>query len=226
MVNAAFQTLIERWDGTSWSIVASPNTSPAQSNALYNVQCSAPWDCWAVGHYISASGALQTLTEHYTAAPPTPTSVVSRKTHGTAGTFDIDLPLTGDPGIECRSGGPNGNHDVVFAFADPTPIAVANCNGNPAATSSSGNETTVHCTSISNAQRVVVSLGGISVSMDVLLGDATANKTVSNTDVASIKAQVAASVTSSNFRNDVNANGTISNTDVSVTKAQVGTSLP
>ena len=45
-------------------------------------------------------------------------------------------------------------------------------------------------------------------------------------DVAAVKAQVAAPVTASNFRNDVNANGVISNTDVSLTKAQVGTSLP
>ena len=48
--------------------------------------------------------------------PATPTSVVSRKTHGTAGAFDISLPLTGSAGIECRSGGANGNHQVVFAF--------------------------------------------------------------------------------------------------------------
>jgi hypothetical protein len=226
VVNAAFQTLIERWDGISWTIVSSPNTNPAQSNVLYNVQCAAPWDCWAVGHYISASGAAQTLTEHYTAPPPTPTSIVSRKAHGSAGTFDIDLPLTGNPGIECRSGGPNGDHDVVFAFADPAPIAVATCNGNPATTSSSGDETTVHCTGISNAQRVTVSLGGISVSMDVLLGDVSANDVVTNTDVASVKSPVGASVSASNFRNDVNANGIVSNTDVSATKAQVGASLP
>jgi hypothetical protein len=32
-------------------------------------------------------------------------SVVSRKTHGSAGTFDVDLPSSGWPGIECRSGG-------------------------------------------------------------------------------------------------------------------------
>jgi hypothetical protein len=44
--------------------------------------------------------------------------------------------------------------------------------------------------------------------------------------VALIKAQVAAPVTASNFRNDVNTNGIISNTDVSATKAQVGTSVP
>jgi hypothetical protein len=68
--------------------------------------------------------------------------------------------------------------------------------------------------------------GNVSATMGVLIGDVNANKVVSNTDVASIKGQVAAPVTSSNFRNDVNANGVISNTDVSTTKAQVGTVLP
>ncbi len=31
--------------------------------------------------------------------------VVSRKTHGNVGVFDINLPATGNPGIECRTGG-------------------------------------------------------------------------------------------------------------------------
>jgi hypothetical protein len=52
------------------------------------------------------------------------------------------------------------------------------------------------------------------------------NGVVTNTDVAAVKGEVSAPVTSSNFRSDVNANGVISNTDVSLTKAQVGTSLP
>ena len=29
-----YQTLIEHWDGTSWAIVTSPNTSTTQSNVL------------------------------------------------------------------------------------------------------------------------------------------------------------------------------------------------
>jgi hypothetical protein len=62
--------------------------------------------------------------------------------------------------------------------------------------------------------------------MGVLVGDVSANKVVSNTDVAAVKGQVAAPVSGSNFRTDVNANGVISNTDVSTTKAQVGTTLP
>ena len=240
---SAYQTLIERWDGTSWAIVTSPNTSATQDNYLngvtcasasdcwavgyyfngialsdpdralgrdlvghrhlaqhqphadttsssrdvrvgvgllgrrlllrqrqsdphravgrdlvghrhlaqhqrtqdnflYGVTCVSASDCWAVGYYYNGSGLsdpdralgrdlvghrhlaqhqhhaaqrplwrdvrvgvgllgrrlqrrhAQTLAEHYTAPPPIPTSVVSRKTHGTAGDFDIDLPLS------------------------------------------------------------------------------------------------------------------------------------
>ncbi len=39
---------------------------------------------------------------------------VSRKTHGAAGVFDIDLPLTGPPAVECRSGA--AGHTLVFTF--------------------------------------------------------------------------------------------------------------
>jgi hypothetical protein len=45
------------------------------------------------------------------------------------------------------------------------------------------------------------------IPMSVQLSDIRANKIVSNSDVASVKSQVAAPVTTSNFRNDVNANG-------------------
>jgi hypothetical protein len=64
------------------------------------------------------------------------------------------------------------------------------------------------------------------VTVGVLVGEVTANKSASNTDVSGVKGQVGATVTSANFRNDITANGVISNTDVSTTKAQVGTTLP
>ena len=68
------QTLIERWNGTSWKIVNSPNTSATQSNLLYGVTCGSTPDCWAVGYYYNASSAAQTLALKYTASPtPTPT---------------------------------------------------------------------------------------------------------------------------------------------------------
>ena len=49
------QTLIEHWNGTSWSVVPSPNTSAAEFNTLYGVTCASPSDCWAVGQYIANS---------------------------------------------------------------------------------------------------------------------------------------------------------------------------
>ena len=93
----------------------------------------------------------------------------------------------------------------------------------------------INLTGVTNVQTIVVTLTGVSdgtntsnvqATMGVLFGDVSGNGTVSNTDVASVKSQVAAPVDSSNFRDDVTANGIISNTDVSSTKAQVGTIIP
>jgi hypothetical protein len=41
------QTLIEHWDGTSWSVVPSPN--PGWANQLYGVAAASETDVWAVG---------------------------------------------------------------------------------------------------------------------------------------------------------------------------------
>ena len=57
-------TLIERWDGTSWAIIASPNTSPTQSNLLQGVTCVSASNCWAVGYYNTGS-VHQTLIERW-----------------------------------------------------------------------------------------------------------------------------------------------------------------
>ncbi len=44
------QTLIEGWDGTSWSPAASPD-SGTSDNDLYGVTCASSTECWAVGDY-------------------------------------------------------------------------------------------------------------------------------------------------------------------------------
>ena len=89
------ETLIEQWDGSSWSIVASPNFSNGHT-VLSGVACASASECWATGSL---------LAEFSPTIPPL-TSVASRMTHGSAGTFDINLPLIGTRGVECRSGGP------------------------------------------------------------------------------------------------------------------------
>ena len=39
-------------------------------------------------------------------------------------TFDINLPLTGDAGIECRSGGASNDYQIVFSF--PSSVTFTN----------------------------------------------------------------------------------------------------
>jgi hypothetical protein len=43
------QTLVETWNGTSWTITPSPNTSTADDNDLNGVSCTSPLACVAVG---------------------------------------------------------------------------------------------------------------------------------------------------------------------------------
>jgi hypothetical protein len=58
------QTLIEHWNGTTWSVVASPNAGKS-TNVLNAVKAASATDVWAVGQFSNASGFRQTLTEHW-----------------------------------------------------------------------------------------------------------------------------------------------------------------
>ena len=230
----AVRTVIEQWDGTSWVIVTSPNTSATQNNILSGVTCVSASECWAVGSYRNG----RTLVLRYTPSPPIPTSVVSRKTHATAGTFDIDLPLVGTPGIECRSGGANGDYQVVVTFAVPvtfTSATVSSGTGGVAVAIASGNQVFVNLTGVTNAQRITLTLVGVNdgtnrgdvpVSMSVLLSDVNGSGRVDSGDVSLVRQQTLQTVTSSNFREDINASGRIDAGDVSVARQQTLTSLP
>lgn len=58
------QTLVEHWNGTSWSVVQSPNVGEANIlTAVANVPGTR--ELWAVGSYGNPGSTLQTLTEHY-----------------------------------------------------------------------------------------------------------------------------------------------------------------
>src|SRR5439155_411201 len=115
-------TVIEHFDGTSWSIVNSPNPSPAKYNVPLGVTCQSATDCWAVGYYFNVNGVYQNIIEHYTVPSVQLNAVVSRKVHGSVGTFDVNLPLTGPPAIECRAPGQTGttgvDYKLIFVFPD------------------------------------------------------------------------------------------------------------
>ena len=67
---AATLTLIEHFDGTSWSIIPSPNVGPNsiyQSNRLFGLTANSSNDIWAFGSYFAAdgSGHQKTLLLHW-----------------------------------------------------------------------------------------------------------------------------------------------------------------
>jgi hypothetical protein len=57
------KSLIQRWNGTSWTIVSSPNPGTF-GNSLLGVEATAANDIWAVGWKNSGSG-LRSLLLHY-----------------------------------------------------------------------------------------------------------------------------------------------------------------
>ena len=63
------QTLVEHWNGTAWSVVASSNQG-TRNNYLNGVGVVSANDLWAVGDYINSSFVNQTLVEHYSPQCP------------------------------------------------------------------------------------------------------------------------------------------------------------
>jgi hypothetical protein len=64
--NGVGQTLVERWDGTLWTIVDSPN--PSGSSSFRTVTCASPAqpeECWAVGETVTGQQRAQTLIEEW-----------------------------------------------------------------------------------------------------------------------------------------------------------------
>jgi hypothetical protein len=181
---------------------------------------------------------------------PAPTSIVSRKTHGAAGPFDVDLKAPA-PGVECRTGGATGDHTVILTF--PASVTVVGngtvkaqvtsgtgqvgtggvANGN--AVSVSGAVVTVPLTNVANAQRLTIAIfgvndgtrsGDVNLPVRVLLGDTNNNQSVNASDIGQTKGQSGVPVSATNFRTDVNVNGSINASDIGQVKAQSGTSVP
>jgi hypothetical protein len=56
-------TLAERWNGTSWSIMATPNPSGFTFAAMWSVSCTSATVCSAPGYYKNSAGTELALTE-------------------------------------------------------------------------------------------------------------------------------------------------------------------
>ena len=162
---------------------------------------------------------------------------VSRKMHG-ATMFDIDLPLTGPAGIECRTGGMNSDHQVVVSFPSPVTVASASVTtgtGSVSNFTTSGSQVTVNLTGVANAQTIVLTLVGVNngtstsnvtIPMEVLLGDTTGDRFVNAGDALQTRSRSGQATEATNFRSDVNTDGFLNSGDTTVVRSRAGTFLP
>ena len=195
----------------------------------------------AAGSASLPTGGSDFALARYGACPPDfqLTAAASRKVHGGQRSFDITLPLAGEPGVECRSS--NGRHQLVLTFNADVVSGNANVtegtgtvSGNPAF---SGNTMTVNLRGVTDVQKITVTLSDVTsstsevlpdtpVSINMLIGDTDADKTVSRLDVNLTRDQLGMQVTDSNFREDVKVTGLIDPTDVRIVRSDLGHSLP
>ena len=139
---------------------------------------------------------------------------VSRKVHGSAGTFDISLPLTGEPGVECRNGDGAGDETLVITFSNSVVKGQATVTHGSATISEpvtfTDNAVFVNLTNVADQQTITINLSGVTdsfgqvfgdsaVSMSVLIGDTNGNGRVSASDVAQTKSQSGYCAGSSEF---------------------------
>ncbi len=176
-----------------------------------------------------------------TPPPPTPTQVVSRKSHNGV-LFDVNLPLTGTGpvGIECRSGRAINDYEMVFSFASPVTFnnaAVTAGTGTIKNASGSGTTAvTVDLANVNNAQRITVTLssvtdcsgvtGNVSVQMGVLVGDTNGDGFVNAGDALQTRNRSGQATDATNFRSDVNTDGFVNSGDATVVRTRSGTFLP
>ncbi len=177
---------------------------------------------------------------------PTVSSAVSRKTHGGVGAFDVDLPLTGPAGIECRAGGATNDYTMVVTFSANVTVggspqaqvtsgmATIGSGGvsNGGAVTVSGSAVTIPLTNVQNVQTINVQLNNVNgstnvtVPMSVLIGDTNATAAVNAGDTSQTKGRSGQTTDATNFRSDVNTDGTVNAGDTTQVKARSGTALP
>jgi hypothetical protein len=175
-------------------------------------------------------------------APMSP-GVVSRKIHGAAGPFDINLPTSGSAGgIECRSGDASNAYTLVYTFgvnlSAPGRASVTQGSASVGAVTVGPNlnQVTVNLSNVTNAQHLTVTLANVqdtshttlpsvAARMDALIGDTTANGFVNSSDISQTQSQSGQPVSASNFREDVTVNGAINSSDIGLVQSKSGTSV-
>ncbi|HQR12509.1 MAG TPA: choice-of-anchor Q domain-containing protein [Casimicrobiaceae bacterium] len=170
--------------------------------------------------------------------PPLLVSAKSRKTHGSAGIFDLLLnsnPLT--PSTETRNG---PAHSIVFTFDKAVTAGSATVSESAAvagAPTFNGVEMTVPLTGVVNPQYVTVNVGNVvaqdggtggvgTTRIGFLFGDANGSRQVTVADVGIVNSALLQALTNANFLYDVNVDGRLTVADKGLVNANLLKKLP
>lgn len=175
--------------------------------------------------------------------------VVSEKIHRPSEPEDIEMPLVGKRGVECRGNGSTNDYTIIFKFANPltsvgnaTVSAHDPANGTGSVSSkmidpNDPKNYIVNLTGVSTGQYITITLTNVldstgntanvvSPQIGILVGDVDASGRVDGNDVSGVQSHTRQATDSSNFRWDVSPTGRIDGNDVSTTQAQTRTGLP
>jgi hypothetical protein len=137
--NSTTKSLVERWNGTSWSIVASPNPAGATNSWLKDLSCPSTTSCYAVGSVRYDDASVHTLIERWngtswavsTSPNPDPTAdeLLGVACMSTTSCFAVGVSANiSTPGIIARW---NGTSWSLAAHPEPTPpnntLAAVSC---------------------------------------------------------------------------------------------------
>jgi hypothetical protein len=169
--NNAQHPLIEHWDGTVWTIVASP--SAGNGSSLIGVTAITATDIWAVGSYVDGGGQDQAFSVHWDGTTwtsiPVVTGAQSASLRGVSGTSGSDVWAVGSN--QMTTGGPSVALLVHWNGTtwDPFPNFIATTASNLQAVSAAGSSDVWAVGSISNGttfQPLIVHWDGTSLTIE------------------------------------------------------------
>ncbi len=216
---------------TDLGVTFNPQTSGTSSDLIdVHFQSDA-----LTGVAVGQSGIILRTTNGGEADSFALVSAASRK-----GPFEIALPLSGPPGIECRVAN-RRPFTLVFTFNHPVTAAgdfSVSCGRTTGAIINPENSKQVLATyfgTTCNSHYIMLTLQGTtddqghslttSVTMGLLLGDVNADGFVDETDLDQAEEDLGEHTDSSNFREDVNVNGEIDELDLSPIQLKIGSRL-
>jgi CSLREA domain-containing protein len=226
--------------GTSNGLTGTLTTDQRGSPRTFDYSFVPNVSCFAFHHFLicdgSGDGADVGAVEFGGAFLPIS---VSRKVHGSAGSFDIYLVgnLVSPVAVEDRTGGPS---QLLIDFPENVTVSGVSLTAGMGTVSSftvNGGQVTVNLTGVTNAQTIAVTLSGVSngtttknvsIPIGVLLGDTGNDGAVDSTDLSETQSLALSGqpINRSTFRFDINHDGFINNADVQLIQSKLGTHLP